>query len=341
MIAARAAQANIDAMSAHCGADRVHLRRRDVSDADALAAAIGGILAAEGEIDLCRQRAGDQPRGVDSAEELRGLPCGSRPEAPRLPEPQARRCATVRRACGATSARSSASPASSARPTTPPRTTCSRPAPPTAAGALGRDEFTIGWTLWRDVGLGSGPIMKAFLEKSGLFTSMATGEGVHHFIREVNLPRHDPVVVHLGPAERQAVESYRSRVLRRRRAGALAGTAAAARAARGFYLGRVTRRAPGERALRARLHLDTDAYLDAHVVNGYPTLPGTFVTEVGAEAGAIPVPGPAGRRASRTPASTTSSASTGPTSQSRSASRRRCSSRATTTRSSAFASSPT
>ena len=36
--------------------------------------------------------------------------------------------------------------------------------------------------------------------------------------------------------------------------------------------------------------LDTDAYLDAHVVNGYPTLPGTFVTEVGAEAGAYLFP---------------------------------------------------
>ena len=36
--------------------------------------------------------------------------------------------------------------------------------------------------------------------------------------------------------------------------------------------------------------LDTDAYLEAHVVNGYPTLPGTFVTEVGAEAGAYLFP---------------------------------------------------
>jgi hypothetical protein len=36
--------------------------------------------------------------------------------------------------------------------------------------------------------------------------------------------------------------------------------------------------------------LDMDAYLDAHVVNGYPTLPGTFVTEVGAEAGAYLFP---------------------------------------------------
>jgi hypothetical protein len=36
--------------------------------------------------------------------------------------------------------------------------------------------------------------------------------------------------------------------------------------------------------------LDTDAYLDAHVVNGYPTLPGTFVTRGRRRGGQVPLP---------------------------------------------------
>ena len=44
--------ANLDEMSRHCGADRVTYVAADVTDGDALAAAIDGILAAEGKIDL-------------------------------------------------------------------------------------------------------------------------------------------------------------------------------------------------------------------------------------------------------------------------------------------------
>jgi hypothetical protein len=149
---------------------------------------------------------------------------------------------------------------------------------------LEQDEFTIGWTLWRDVGMGTNPVTKGFLEKSGLFTSMATEEGVHHFVRELNLSRHDPFVVHIGEPERHAIENHRPGFF------AMRAQAQAATATPGFYLGRVLSQSPDEALYERVFDLDTDAYLEAHVVNGHPTLPGTFVTEVGAEAAAHLVP---------------------------------------------------
>jgi hypothetical protein len=149
---------------------------------------------------------------------------------------------------------------------------------------LGRDEFTIGWTLWREVGMGSNPITKGFLEKSGVFTSMATAEGVHHFVREINLPRHEPFTVHLGEPEKQAITTYRPGFFEAR------AEAPARAASPGFYLGRVLSQEQDDALFERIFDLDTDGYLDAHVVNGYPTLPGTFVTEVGAEAAAHLVP---------------------------------------------------
>src|SRR5438874_1165408 len=132
--------------------------------------------------------------------------------------------------------------------------------------------------------MGSNPIMKDFLEKSGLFTSMATGEGIHHFVREINLPSHEPFVIPMGTPEKQALTKYRPGFFDQR------AQPRAKAASPGFYLGRVVSQDRDEAMFERVFDLDTDAYLEAHVVNGYPTLPGTFVTEVGAEAAAYLVP---------------------------------------------------
>ncbi|MCS6515140.1 hypothetical protein, partial [Burkholderia thailandensis] len=72
--------------------------------------------------------------------------------------------------------------------------------------AVGREEFPIGLTLWRSVGLGANPVTRAFLEKSRLFTSMRTNEGSHHFLREINLSDRAASSVHLGSAELRSME---------------------------------------------------------------------------------------------------------------------------------------
>src|SRR5262249_35858393 len=54
----------------------------------------------------------------------------------------------------------------------------------------GADEYTIGWTLWGSVGLGAKPLTKAYFEKAGLYSNMATEEGIHHFLRELHQSPH-------------------------------------------------------------------------------------------------------------------------------------------------------
>jgi NAD(P)-dependent dehydrogenase (short-subunit alcohol dehydrogenase family)/3-oxoacyl-(acyl-carrier-protein) synthase len=304
MIAARDARANLDAMARHCGAERVTYVAADVMDGDALAAAIDGILGAEEKIDLVVNAPGinraasiPQKSFVDFRS-VRDLKLRAYQNLKRaLRESPPRMWCNFGSFIGLTGQLGETDYASANDMLSTGAAYSSR--------ALGRDEFTIGWTLWRDVGMGSSPIMKSFLEKSELFTSMGTAEGVHHFIREINLSPHDPSVVHLGDAERAAVVSYRPGYFEAC-AAALAATdsgvgtwpegtrphsgVTGGGSSPGFYLGRVVRRDKDEALFERVFDLDTDAYLDAHVVNGYPTLPGTFVTEVGAEAGSYLFP---------------------------------------------------
>jgi NAD(P)-dependent dehydrogenase (short-subunit alcohol dehydrogenase family)/3-oxoacyl-(acyl-carrier-protein) synthase len=283
MLAARDARANLDDMARHCGADRVTYVAADVLDREAIGAVLDRVLDAEGKIDLLINapginRAASIPqKSLSDFRSVRDL---------KLRAYQNLKWALRER---------------------PPRTWCNfgsfigltgqlgetdyasgNDLLSTGAGyssrALDRDEFTIGWTLWRDVGMGANPITKGFLEKSGLFTSMATAEGAHHFMRELNLPRHEPFIIHLGVPERQAIETYRPGFFEAR------ADVGADAASPGFYLGRVLSRERDGAMFERVFDLHTDAYLDAHVVNGYPTLPGTFVTEVGAEAAAYLFP---------------------------------------------------
>lgn len=280
MLAAREARANLDEMARHSGADRVTYLAVDVLDREAVDTAIAGILAAEGKIDLVVNapginRAASIPqKSFDDFRSVRDLKLRAYQNLKHaLRESPPRLWCNFGSFIGLTGQLGETDYASGNDLLATCATYSSR--------TLEQEEFTIGWTLWRDVGMGANPITKGFLEKSGVFTSMGTEEGIHHFVREVNLARHDPSVVHIGEPERQAIENHRP--------GFFAQRAAATRSP-GFYLGRVLSQDRDEALYERVFDLETDAYLDAHVVNGYPTLPGTFVTEVGAEAAAHLVP---------------------------------------------------
>ena len=231
------------------------------------------------------------------------------------------------------------------------------------AARTGRDEFTVGWTLWRRVGLGANPITQSFMQRSGLYTGMSTEEGRAHFLDELR-GRHQPSVVHLGETERAAIARRAPALLPAEnaepsspggpsnpggstdpggatspggspsgdgsssRGGAanpdglsgsagssapaasgppssgstssgptssgptssvpassvLAGSGTAGSGPPGFFLGRVLERAPDRIVVERELSLDVDGYLEQHQVNGVPTLPGTLVPEIAAEA---------------------------------------------------------
>lgn len=285
---ARTACMNIEAMRAFSGAHRVTYLRADVLDPDSLRTAVDTILAREPRVDLLVNAAGLNRsasvlvKSLDDFVAVRDI--------------KVRGYWNLRDAFGARQPRlwcnfgsfigltGQAGETDYASGNDFLNTQASY-----HRAALGHDEFTIGWTLWRSVGLGSNPVTRAFLEKSGLFTSMRTAEGQHHFMRELGLGERAAMSVHLGEAERRAIETHLPGYFD------LDDTEAVPRVATprdpDFYLGRELARTDDSVTFERVFDLERDAYLQHHVVNGFPTLPGTFVPEVAAEAALRLVPG--------------------------------------------------
>lgn len=290
LIEARAARRNIDAMKAHCGPDRVHYLRADVLDAASVQAAVQQIQSREKQVDLVVNAAG--------LNRSASVPVKAFDDFVAVRDIKVRGYWNLRAAFGAKQPKAWCNFGSFIGLTGQAGET------DYAAGndflntqaayhraALEHDEFTIGWTLWRSVGLGSNPVTRSFLEKSGLFTSMSTEEGVHHFLREINLVKRDAASVHLGAPERQAILAHLPTFFDTPVAGTTPPSQKATPLAGRFYLGRELQRADNSVTFERVFNLDTDAYLQHHVVNGFATLPGTFVPEIAAEAALQLLPG--------------------------------------------------
>jgi NAD(P)-dependent dehydrogenase (short-subunit alcohol dehydrogenase family) len=154
-----------------------------------------------------------------------------------------------------------------------------------ATAASDHPEVTIGWTLWAGVGMGAGELTKAYYERAGSYSSMPVPEGVHHFVQELHAPVRRPSVVHLGDAEEATVEKFYPGYL----------TQAPADPPRaggpdGFFLRREVSSDDRSAEFECPFDLRTDGYLEHHTVRGEPTLPGTFVTELAAQAARRLVP---------------------------------------------------
>ncbi|MCW5251224.1 SDR family oxidoreductase [Streptomyces sp. SHP 1-2] len=281
MTDARAARANIRAMEEHCGPGRVTYLSCDVQDADAVGAAVGRVLAEQpGGVDLLINAAGRQRSAL--------IKDKSFAEFTSIRDLKLRSYRNLRRAFAAR----------------PPRSWCNFGSllgyfgqlgePDYASGndflasaatwcsrARGAEEFTVGWTLWDGVGMGADELTKAYFKRAGSYSHMPVAEGVDHFVRELATGRNEPSVVHLGAAERATVERF------------YPGYLDAPRPSGGdwFYLRRKVSSGPDEAVHECVFDLAADGYLRHHRVRGVPTLPGTFVTEIAAEAARELVPG--------------------------------------------------
>jgi 8-amino-7-oxononanoate synthase len=169
-----------------------------------------------------------------------------------------------------------------------------------AAVRQGTDEFTIGWTLWNETGMIRAPYNKSVahvIRDAGFLTEMTSKEGIRHFMRELFQPAHTPVVLFIGETEkRKSGEAYNANDPFTRALypqlippAILPGNRTAGKL--GFYLDRVLEQSENAALFEREFDLEKDAYLKDHVVNGYPTLPGTFVPEIGAEAAYFLAPG--------------------------------------------------
>ncbi|NJP43449.1 cytochrome P450 [Actinacidiphila epipremni] len=276
---ARVIRGNLARMAEHSGAARVHYLTCDVTDPAQVAAAMDRITAESGRIDLLVNAAGlnrSAPLATKSLAEFRRVRDlklrGYRNlKAALRGRPPAVWC-NFGSLLGMTGQVGEADYASG------------NDFLGTAATyrhqVLGAHEFTVGWTLWGDVGLGAAELTKAYFEKSGLYSAMSTPEGVHHFVRELNLAKPAPYTIHLGEAERRAVGRLLPGFLHAEPVGA------------DFYLGpEVAREGARSVTFERVFDLTTDDYLRGHLVGGVPTLPGTFVTEIAYEAAGRLVPG--------------------------------------------------
>ncbi|WP_275451688.1 SDR family NAD(P)-dependent oxidoreductase [Allosalinactinospora lopnorensis] len=297
MLDARVARRNLAAMAAHSGVDRVRYLPCDVRDPDSVQRAVDQVLAAEGRIDLLVNAAGRQRssliRDKDFSEftairdlkvaGYRNLKRALRDHPPRLWCNFGSLLGYFGQLGEADYAAGNDFLASAA--------TYENAAPG------GSEEFTMGWTLWDAVGMGADKLTKAYFERAGSYSHMAVAEGVHHFVQELHAPVRRPSVVHLGTAERGTVERFYPGYLDTAnqepafRDAQAPDEDPATPGSEGFYLRRLVASYRASATFECTFNLETDSYLTHHTVQGQPTLPGTFVTEIAAEAARYLVPG--------------------------------------------------
>ena len=293
LIADRTVRRTIDRFRALCGADRVRYVRADVLDRAALDALAARVAAEDGRVDFLINAAGIGRSAAINAKTLA--------EFRSIRDVKARGYLNLRAAFASLA----------------PKIWCNFGSLIGLTGqsgeadyasgndflnanafwnrAKGTDEFTIGWTLWGEVGMASNELLRAFYESSDFYTTTRPAEGVWHFLRELRIPDRGAATVQLGANEKTAMGSLIPGFLEnsRKRALDLVSSAQAAAVAvkpqkavekGAFYLGSELSRTREAVEFERIFDLGSDGYLQDHVVNGFATLPGTFVTEITAEA---------------------------------------------------------
>jgi NAD(P)-dependent dehydrogenase (short-subunit alcohol dehydrogenase family)/3-oxoacyl-(acyl-carrier-protein) synthase len=145
----------------------------------------------------------------------------------------------------------------------------------------GADEYTIAWTIWSGVGMGSPAEIQQANARSGRMSPLVPQVGVSHFLAE--LPRRaaaEPHVSFLSTAETTSFgRQHRGLVSAQRPLRA------------GLFLGNPHTRL--DRQASWTLHLDPRiaSYLNDHLVAGRVTVPGAVLAAIAAEAAVHLAPG--------------------------------------------------
>ncbi|MEU8284057.1 SDR family NAD(P)-dependent oxidoreductase [Micromonospora sp. NPDC048905] len=297
-------------LALHCGPGRVQYLRCDLRDTAAVRETVGAVLAEQGDIDLLINIA-----GINRASDLRSKS---------LADFRTVRDLKVRTYLNLADALRERPPArwcnfgsfvgfSGTRGETDYASANDFLNTAAAARDDGSTEHTIGWTLWRDTGLGASTVMQEFLSRTGWFTATPTEEGVAHFLAELACPRPPAATVLFGdreagalstvlpglldfcaaappePTTRQVPAAAPRSAIPPQPAVPLAGPAPRAERRLPFIDDVVHRDATSLTAVRT-FDLDRDGYLEHHQVFEFPTLPGTFVPELAAEVAVMLVP---------------------------------------------------
>ncbi|MFM9607539.1 SDR family oxidoreductase [Streptomyces niveiscabiei] len=144
-------------------------------------------------------------------------------------------------------------------------------------------EFTVAWTLWAQSGMATRPLVGDAVRRRGHLSALSDEEGARHFAHLLTRPARlrPPGVVQIGAAERRFMAPVMP---------VLAGPTAAS-VPTGAYLGEAVRRGVGTGEWALTFTGRQTELVAEHPVGGLPTLPGTLVLALLAEAAEGIVPG--------------------------------------------------
>lgn len=140
-------------------------------------------------------------------------------------------------------------------------------------------ELTVSSPLWGETGFGADPVNRAYLERQGRLTPITTREGTDLFLAELASGSHH--AVYLGDNERRTLQS---------RPGSVSATAGNTASRRRFYLREPVSTGTASASWHCRFDPTLDKYLYDHLVDGKPTVPGTLMLAIAAEAAETMVP---------------------------------------------------
>ncbi|MBB5957171.1 NAD(P)-dependent dehydrogenase (short-subunit alcohol dehydrogenase family)/3-oxoacyl-(acyl-carrier-protein) synthase [Saccharothrix tamanrassetensis] len=145
-----------------------------------------------------------------------------------------------------------------------------------------RDEYTVAWTVWDEVGLGGNAVIQSLVTRDQRLTAMGKKEGAAHFVAELaHQGSRDAVVTFIGARERKSFARQFPGYL----ADSPAGTPA------GHFLHVPESRDADGATWRLVLDERHESLLRGHVVDGRPTVPGTMLAAIAAEAARALLPG--------------------------------------------------
>ncbi|CAH0198241.1 Phthioceranic/hydroxyphthioceranic acid synthase [Microbacterium oxydans] len=268
LIAAKRTEATLERLMSHSGRGRVHYHQADVRDRVRIAQVISSIERAR-RVDLVihgagvNRAAGVRTKRSEAFAEVREIKLGGYLNLKSAFAQAPRRWCSFGSLIGLTGQFGETDYAGA---------NDALSAYATAARQQGYDEFCIGWTLWRDVGMGSSDVHHSFFSETrgGVLTQMPTADGVNLFRKE--LLREKPVasVVHIGSTEARAIGSRAPGLMPSARDAVL-----------DFYIDDIN--VVGDSGTALRMIDGRDSFLAHHSVAGVGTLPGCFVVELVAE----------------------------------------------------------
>ena len=274
-------------LARHCGPDRVSYICSDVRDSDQVDAAISGILAAHGRVDLLLL--------VAAVNKSAALERKSLVDFRRVRDLKVVAYANLKRAFGASQPRlwvNTGSMLSLVGSAGEADYLAGNDFLHTAAGhavAGGHHEITIGFGHWAEAGFATTPEIRAVLEKKYHLVGTTNEQGGQQFLTEISQPRPASTAYGFGQGG-LPFRRVRPGIGGPARPGdAGPGDAGTATPPALLFADRADRTTTTVTACR-QFDLRRDAYLEHHLVSGHPTVPGAIILEMAAQAARLLVP---------------------------------------------------